>query len=152
MQQEPRGQGEAGKSMNTAHGTGAMPQMKASDADRDAVLADLSRHFEAGRLTSQELDERTGRALTARTLHELQDLMNDLPDAQPAVPAAATLSPRHGYPALAPVIVALAVVAIVSIVAGAVHGSPAWSAWWIIPAALIARRLTCRRAARGSGS
>ncbi|MGH3189337.1 MAG: DUF1707 SHOCT-like domain-containing protein [Streptosporangiaceae bacterium] len=33
--------------------------MKASDADRDAVLADLSEHFQAGRLTAGELDDRT---------------------------------------------------------------------------------------------
>lgn len=35
--------------------------MKASDADRDAVVAALSEHFQAGWLTSEELEERTGR-------------------------------------------------------------------------------------------
>lgn len=136
--------------MNTAHGTYAMPQMKASDADRDAVLADLSRHFEAGRLTSEELDERTGRALAARTLDELQDLMNDLPAVEPVVPAAAAMSPRHAYPALAPVIVALAGAAMVAMVVGTVQGGRAWSVWWLIPAAFIVRRLACHRAARSS--
>ncbi len=136
--------------MNTVHGMYAMPQMKASDADRDAVLADLSKHFEAGRLTSEELDERTGRALAARTLDDLHDLMNDLPAAQPVVPAAAAMSPRQVYPALAPVIVALAGVAMVAMVVGTAHGGPAWSLWWIIPVAFIVRRLTCRRAARSS--
>lgn len=138
--------------MNTSHGTQAMPQTKASDADRDAVLADLGKHFEAGRLTSQELDERTGRALAARTLDELHDLMNDLPAPQPVVPPAADVSPRHVYPALAPVIVALAgVIAILAIVAGTVHGRQVWSVWWVIPAALIVRWLACHRAARRSG-
>jgi hypothetical protein len=63
--------------------------MKASDADRDVVLAGLSEHFQAGRLTSAELEERTGRALAARTLGELDDLVADLPSPQTAGPASA---------------------------------------------------------------
>jgi hypothetical protein len=42
--------------------------MRASDADRDAVVSDLSEHFQAGRLTAGELDERTGRALACADL------------------------------------------------------------------------------------
>jgi hypothetical protein len=57
--------------------------MRASDADREAVLSELSGHFQAGRLTAAELDERTGRALTARTWGELGELMTDLPVARP---------------------------------------------------------------------
>jgi hypothetical protein len=34
----------------------------------DRVLAELSEHFQAGRLTAEELDERSGRALQARTV------------------------------------------------------------------------------------
>src|SRR3984957_4669062 len=40
--------------------------MRASDADRDAVVSDLSEHFQAGRLTKAEFDERTGQARAAR--------------------------------------------------------------------------------------
>ncbi|HYV79812.1 MAG TPA: DUF1707 domain-containing protein, partial [Streptosporangiaceae bacterium] len=54
--------------MNAAQERYRLPQMRASDADRDAVVAALSEHFQTGRLTREELDERTGRALTARTL------------------------------------------------------------------------------------
>jgi hypothetical protein len=46
--------------------------MRASDADRDAVVADLGEHFQAGRLTLAEFDERTDRALAARTWGELR--------------------------------------------------------------------------------
>ena len=53
--------------------------MRASDADRDAVVSDLSEHFQAGRLTAGELDERTGQALAARTWGELGELLADLP-------------------------------------------------------------------------
>src|SRR3984957_4284038 len=70
--------------------------MRASDADRDAVVSDLSEHFQAGRLTAGELDERTGRALAARTRGELQELLADLPVDRSALrtPAAASSSTR----------------------------------------------------------
>ena len=65
--------------MNAALGNDPSVQMKASDADRDAVLSDLSEHFQAGRLTAGEFEDRTGRALAARTWGELHDLTADLP-------------------------------------------------------------------------
>jgi len=72
--------------------------MRASDADRDAVVTDLSMHFEAGRLTAGELDERTGRALVARTWGELGELVADLPAARPAPRAPAATSSSAGRP------------------------------------------------------
>jgi hypothetical protein len=47
----------------------------ASDAERDAATRILSDAFAAGRLTSAELEERTGRVLAARTHGELDDLL-----------------------------------------------------------------------------
>ena len=47
--------------MNAAQDRYRLPQMRASDADRDEVVAALSEHFQTGRLTREELDERTGR-------------------------------------------------------------------------------------------
>jgi len=48
--------------MNSTQISSAAPRLRASDADRDAVLALLSEHFQAGRLTAGELDERSGQA------------------------------------------------------------------------------------------
>ena len=59
-------------------------EMRASDSDRNAVLSDLSEHFQAGRLTAGEFGERTGQALAARTWGELRDLLADLPATRPA--------------------------------------------------------------------
>jgi len=53
--------------MNATPGNDPTVQMKASDADREAVLSDLSEHFQAGRLTVDEFEDRTGRALASRT-------------------------------------------------------------------------------------
>ena len=53
--------------MNTMTRNDRPAEMRASDADRDAVVSDLSAHYQAGRLTADEFSERTGQALAART-------------------------------------------------------------------------------------
>jgi hypothetical protein len=53
--------------------------LRVSDADRDRAVTELAGHFQAGRLTAEELDERSGRALAARTGNELAGLFADLP-------------------------------------------------------------------------
>ena len=50
-----------------------------SDAERDATLRTLGDHAAVGRLTLDELEERSGRALTAKTRGELATLTSDLP-------------------------------------------------------------------------
>ncbi|HJZ28760.1 MAG TPA: DUF1707 domain-containing protein [Streptosporangiaceae bacterium] len=52
--------------------------LRASDADRDRVLALLAEAMSDGRLTPDEHAERVQRACTARTLGELADLTTDL--------------------------------------------------------------------------
>jgi hypothetical protein len=54
-------------------------QLRASHTDRDEVVEQLRVAAGDGRLTSEELDERLGAALTARTLGELAALTADLP-------------------------------------------------------------------------
>jgi hypothetical protein len=55
------------------------PRIRASDADRDLAVAQLREHFAAGRLSAAEGQDRIGQALAARTLGELDELMNDVP-------------------------------------------------------------------------
>jgi hypothetical protein len=121
--------------------------MRASDADRDAVVSDLGEHFQAGRLTAAELDERTGRALTARTYGELTELLADLPAVQsaPRIPAAGSPSarplpsPGRATPPIMTALTGLVITALVLVVA---HGG--WGLiWLLVPALLIARRSIC---------
>ena len=65
--------------------------VRASDSERDHVVALLQGHFTDGRLTLAELEERAGAALAARTRDQLGALTADLPDAEmrPARPAIA---------------------------------------------------------------
>jgi hypothetical protein len=55
--------------------------IRASDGERDQVVAQLQGHFADGRLTQAELEERVGAALAARTRDELNALSADLPGA-----------------------------------------------------------------------
>jgi hypothetical protein len=63
--------------------------IRASDGERDQVVALLQREFADGRLTQAELEERVGAALAAQTRNELRALTADLPaaDVRPARPA-----------------------------------------------------------------
>jgi hypothetical protein len=70
--------------------------LRASDADREQFVEALRRHHAEGRLTTEELSERTERAYAARTFGDLDALATDLPPIQPSAPA-----PAPGRPASA---------------------------------------------------
>jgi hypothetical protein len=53
--------------------------LRIGDAERDAAIAALSRHFADGRLTQAEHEERMALALRARTGADLRVLFADLP-------------------------------------------------------------------------
>ena len=55
--------------------------LRASDADRERTLTELRGHASEGRLTVEELAERTDAALAARTRGALDALTADLPRA-----------------------------------------------------------------------
>jgi hypothetical protein len=57
--------------------------IRVSDADRDAVAAQLREHYAQGRLTMDELNERLDRVFAARTNLELAAVTADLPYASP---------------------------------------------------------------------
>lgn len=140
------------------------PRLRASDSDRDAVLAQLSENFQAGRLTSDEFDDRSGQALSARTVGELDALMTDLPAApltgrmpEPGpvplsgpVPPPAGMRPT-GVAALVPLVVIIAGVAVLVGVLGGSGHQHTWDIWWIVPiAVLIVRRAVRHRQADAS--
>jgi hypothetical protein len=70
--------------------------IRVSDADRDQAIGGLSEHFQAGRLSQEEFEDRSERALRARTRSDLSDLFIDLPTHDAAA------APRAGYPAAGP--------------------------------------------------
>jgi hypothetical protein len=104
--------------------------IRASDADRDAVVDRLREAAGEGRLEPAELEERVAAALRARTYGELDWLVADLPGnavGHRHRPGGFSLrrATRIGAGALVALTLALAVVAIVALLVFAV------AAWWV---------------------
>jgi len=58
------------------------PDLLVSDADRARVVGELRDHYEAGRLTLEELQERLDEAHAARTESQLGHVLRQLPPAK----------------------------------------------------------------------
>ena len=72
--------------------------LRVSDADRDRAVSELSEALQAGRITADEFDQRSGQALAARTGKELTALLADLPVERAPAPRAA---PERAHRAVA---------------------------------------------------
>jgi Domain of unknown function (DUF1707) len=68
---------------------------RVSDADRDRALAELSAAFQAGRITADEFDERSGQTLRSRTGKELTALLADLPVEHARAKRTSGMDPAH---------------------------------------------------------
>jgi len=114
-----------------------------SDADRDAAIAELGEHFQAGRLDLADLENRTGRALRARTGSDLDELLADLPRTPPAPgrPQAAARARPVLIPFLVPVLVAAALT--VALLIAAVLIAAVSAAAVLIAAVSAAAGTTC---------
>ena len=124
-------------------------RLRVSDADRDRVAAELSEHFQAGRLTQDEFDERVGRAISARTQGDLDELLADLPSGRTAGSLPAAVPPAgqvaRGARWAAPAAVLAVAVALFAVTAALPHGHGRWAPWWLIPLAFFTiRRLAWR--------
>lgn len=69
--------------------------MRVSDADREQVAQQLQQAFTEGRLDQFELEERLGKALSAKVHGDLVDLVADLPAAVAPVEDVVTLKSTH---------------------------------------------------------
>lgn len=126
---------------------------RVSDAERDAALAELSEHFQAGRLTHEEFDERSSQALSARTGDDLRALFSDLPvpgtsatdlaasgggdeAAQPDRPSSPV---RGGHWPTGRIVVACVIAAIVlgNVTVSLGHGVHQASFGWLVPVVIL---------------
>ncbi|MEV0106165.1 DUF1707 domain-containing protein [Nocardia sp. NPDC050799] len=67
---------------------------RASDAERDRIVRELSRHLGDGRIDLAEYDQRVAQVYRTTTRAELTDVLADLPTPAPARAAA----PRSRFP------------------------------------------------------
>jgi hypothetical protein len=115
-------------------------EMRASDAERQAVADQLSRHYADGRLDQLEFSARLERAMGAVTRGQLDGLFDDLP-----APAEAPKSPAHRRRVLLPMLLFL-VLAVT--VADTIHS--ALHVTWLLVAVVAV--LAWRRGRRWRGN
>ncbi|WP_405134077.1 DUF1707 domain-containing protein [Nocardia sp. NBC_01388] len=79
--------------------------LRASDADREQTIEGLKQSFQEGRITADELSERIGLALNARTFGDLDTVLTGLPVLRPMPPPRplSAMPPMRGVPANVPV-------------------------------------------------
>lgn len=129
-------------------------RLRASDQERDEVADQLRRHGTAGRLTVVEMSERIGKALEAKTLGELDDLLADLPE-EPA----AGLEVARRAPSLAAVVLSsrgflvrvgqLALFNVVCIFIWLTsHSGSFWPGWVLLASGLLLTRRVVRAVER----
>jgi Domain of unknown function (DUF1707) len=125
--------------------------LRVSDADRDAALSELSQHYQAGRLTTEELDDRTTQILSARTGDDLQVQLRDLPNLAapaPTLPPSQQV-PLHTAPHVAPrlvlVAVVLAAIAVAVTLTSGHHNGPWGIAVPVIVILVVVRKILGHR-------
>jgi Domain of unknown function (DUF1707) len=107
----------------------AHPDLRVSDAERDAVVTELGEHFGQGRLDQAEFDERATKALAARTGRDLGALLADLPPVQEESSAPQPGTRFPGAFILAPLLAAAILITAIA----AHHPWAAWPLWWLVP-------------------
>jgi hypothetical protein len=119
--------------------------IRVSDAERDQAAAELGEHYQAGRLTLEEFDDRSSRALRARTGSDLVALFADLPTtvvpasmtpAGPAGPVPADFGEgRAGGLPIGRVVIACVIAAIV--LGNVAGGLGQHSFGWLVPVVVL---------------
>jgi hypothetical protein len=127
--------------MDTPNRSFPRGDLRVSDADRDRAVSELSEHFQTGRLTQEEFEDRSGRALQARTGKELSELFTDLPHGLPATTTSPGSVRGVGRIPVARIVIGCVVLAII---AGNVLGTVmnfghthTVSLGWLVPVLII---------------
>jgi hypothetical protein len=94
--------------------------LRASDRERDEVITQLRDHAAEGRLSPEELDERVGRALAARTGVDLDAVLADLPRRR------AVVERREGVRGLSGLVAIAVLLVSIWLVTGAGYFWPVW--------------------------
>ena len=132
------------------------PRQRASDADRDAVAAELREAFAEGRLTQDEFEARLDQVHAARTYGDLSPITADLPAPTTPVPAVRddavarrSRTLRAGWASWLGVAVMVNIIWFASWAAGGESPSYYWPIWVMGPwgAAMVIATLSQR--ARG---
>jgi hypothetical protein len=123
------------------------PNLRASDADREATADRLRQHHTDGRIDQEEFQERLDRCFAAKTVGELAELTRDLPDGT----ARRRAGGRAGFGLfgclrIIPIVPIILAVVAIHLIVGVASGL-----WILIPLFVLARFMFFRRGFRGCG-
>jgi hypothetical protein len=111
------------------------PNLRASDADREATADQLREHHTAGRIDQEEFQERLDRCYAAKTVGELAELTRDLPaDRARHRPGGRTSFGPLGCLHMIPIVPIILAIVAIHLIVGVVSGL-----WILIPLFVLAR-------------
>jgi len=110
--------------------------LRIGDAERDRAIAALGDHFAAGRLNTEEFEQRVDQAIQARFNDDLEPLFVDLPrTVEPSVDSRSEQRPA-GNLAWSPVVWFAPLIVICALVAAVILSAP-WLVWMFLWVFLI---------------
>jgi len=120
------------------------PNLRASDADREATADRLRQHHTDGRLDQDEFQERLERCFAAKTVGELAELTRDMPTDPARLGAGGrTGSGLLGGLRMIPLVPIILAIVAIHLIVGVVSGL-----WILIPLFFLARFMIFRRGFR----
>jgi hypothetical protein len=124
------------------------PNLRASDADRDATADRLRQHHTDGRIDPEEFQERLDKCFAAKTVGELAELTRDLPDDTARHRAGGrTGFGLFGGLRMIPIVPIILAIVAIHLIVGVASGL-----WILIPLLFLARFMAFRRGFRGWSS
>ena len=119
------------------------PNLRASDADREATADRLRKHHTDGRIDAEEFQERLDKCFAAKTVGELAGLTRDLPG-DPARRRSGTGFGLLGSLRMIPILPIILAIVAIHLIVGVFSGL-----WILIPLFFVARCLFLGRGFRG---
>jgi hypothetical protein len=119
------------------------PNLRASDADREATADRLRQLHTDGRIDPEEFQERLDRCYAAKTVGELAQLTRDLPADRRRGSGARTSFGLLGLLRMIPIVPIMIAIVAIHLIVGAISGL-----WILIPLFFLARFTICRRGPR----
>ncbi len=110
--------------------------LRIGDAERDRAISELGDHFAAGRLSTEEFEQRVDQAIRARFSDDLEPLFVDLPrTAEPSVESQSNHRP-DAHLAWSPVLWFAPLLVVCAVVAAVILSAP-WLVWMFLWVFLI---------------
>ena len=105
--------------------------LRIGDAERDRAIAELGDHFAAGRLSTEEFEQRVDEAIKARFNDDLEPLFVDLPRTSEPTMEARSNQPSDAHLAWSPVLWFAPLLVVCAVVAAVLLSAP-WLVWMFL--------------------